>query len=113
VAGIHELIARPIAVDFESGDVTAKRDLERPLGAEDELTDSRVQPVGADDQIDIARGRMIRRRIRAKDPASPDRAWRPQRPLSVEPGHPAWSQPDQHSQQGVYFGLGLEIVVGT
>jgi hypothetical protein len=59
MADIDEFIARSIALDRKRGDVIAKRDFERGLGAERKLADTRMQPVGADDQVDCARGGMV------------------------------------------------------
>ena len=51
---IDELVARPIARELERSDVVAKRNLERCLGPERELADARMQPVGADKEVDLA-----------------------------------------------------------
>ena len=59
VADVDEFVARPIPFDLERGDVVTERDFERCLGSERELADARMQAVGADDQIDLARSSMI------------------------------------------------------
>jgi hypothetical protein len=59
VADIDEFIARPIALDLVHRDVITEWDFEPCFGPEHELAEARMQPVGADDRIDFARGGMI------------------------------------------------------
>ena len=56
VADINQLIARPITFDFKSGDSIAKLYFELVLGSECQSAYIGMQPVGADQQIELARG---------------------------------------------------------
>jgi len=54
MAHVDELVTRPIPLDLERGHAIPERDLEPALGPEGELANARMQPIGADDQIDHA-----------------------------------------------------------
>ena len=54
VGDVDQLVARPVTVDHAGRDLAAQVVLEVVLRSEDKSAHVRVQPVGADDQVEIA-----------------------------------------------------------
>ena len=59
VGDVDQLVARPVAVDHACRDLAAEVVLEALLRPEDQATHVRVQSVGADDQVEIARRALL------------------------------------------------------
>jgi hypothetical protein len=59
VADGNQLVAWPIASDLEGGDVVSEVLLELTFGPEDELANGGMQSVGANDEVELARGAAL------------------------------------------------------
>jgi hypothetical protein len=55
-----ELVARPVAVGLERGNMVAERGFEIRFGPEHQTADARMQAVGADDEIDLSKPPLCR-----------------------------------------------------
>src|SRR5262249_27969688 len=65
VAHVDEFVARTVTVDLEGGDLVIERDLVLRFRSKRKRADTRVKAVGADDEVGIARRRMIESNVDA------------------------------------------------